>query len=76
MNSKGDFFIYLIFAIVIILIGAIIFYVYQGQDGLNIFNKNKNVDFSSSEKTPNKLPPTNSSLKENYILFIFQVIHG
>ena len=24
------------------------------------------MDFSSSEKTPNKLPPTNSSLKENY----------
>lgn len=67
MNCKGDFFIYLIFSVVIILIGAIIFYVYQGQDSFNLFNKNQDLNFSSLEKTSNKLPPTNSTaLKDNY----------
>lgn len=63
MNQKGDFFIYLIFSIVILLIGAIIFYVYQGQDSFDWFSKDKDLNFSNSFKDNNKLPATNNTQK-------------
>ncbi len=69
MNQKGDFFIYIIFSIVILLIAAIIFYVYQGNDGFNVFNKDLDVNFSNSlDNTLNnsKLPQTTVQKLDTY----------
>ncbi len=66
-NQKGDFILYLIFTIVILLIGAILYYVYLGSsnnsDGLPNLDGNFLNEFKS--KLPNNDPSLNDATYSN-----------
>jgi len=56
MNNKGDFLLYLIFTIIILIIGAILYFVYLNEDGSKLGLGNTDSNFLGEFKS--KLPPT------------------
>ncbi len=57
LNQKGDILLYIIFTIILIIIGAIIYYVYLNYD----FNSNKDENTSVLNNLKSKLPSKNVS---------------
>jgi len=66
MNSKGDFLIYIIFTIIILIIGAILYFVYLNDNSNNSYQDSNFLGEFKSKLPPMKESQTKEAFENSY----------